>query len=78
MPGWDGSTKGLRRFDQLPAAARAYIARLEAVSGVRAAIVSTGSERDDTILRDDVMRIADLGLRILAAFTRRLLEILSH
>jgi adenylosuccinate synthase len=64
ISGWDAPTKGLRRFDQLPAAARKYIARLEEVSGVPAAIVSTGSERDDTILRDDVLRIADFGLRI--------------
>ena len=64
MPGWSAPTAGVRSFSQLPEAARRYIARLEEVSGVRAAIVSTGSERDDTILRDDVMRIADCGLRI--------------
>jgi adenylosuccinate synthase len=64
MPGWSAPTAGVRSFDRLPAAARNYIARLEQVSGVRAAIVSTGSERDDTILRDDVMKIADLGLRM--------------
>jgi adenylosuccinate synthase len=64
MPGWTGPTAGARSFDRLPVPARKYIARLEEVSGVRAAIVSTGSERDDTILRDDVLRIADLGLRI--------------
>jgi adenylosuccinate synthase len=64
MPGWTAPTAGVRSFDRLPAPARKYIARLEEVSGVRAAIVSTGSERDDTILRDDVLRIADLGLRI--------------
>jgi adenylosuccinate synthase len=64
ISGWDAPTKGLRSFDQLPAAARKYIARLEEVSGVPAAIVSTGSERDDTILRDDVLRIADFGLRM--------------
>jgi adenylosuccinate synthase len=58
MPGWTTPTAGLREFDRLPAAARAYIARLEDVSGVRAAIISTGSERGDTILRDDVMPIA--------------------
>jgi adenylosuccinate synthase len=51
MPGWSAPTKGLRRFDALPDAARRYIARLEEVSGVPAAIVSTGSERDDTIIR---------------------------
>ena len=57
MPGWDTPTKGARRFDQLPDAAKRYIAKLEAASGVRAAIVSTGSERDDTIFRSDVLRI---------------------
>jgi adenylosuccinate synthase len=64
MPGWSAPTAGVRTFDKLPEAARNYIARLEDVSGVRAAIVSTGSERDDTILRDDVLRIADFGMRI--------------
>ena len=59
MPGWSAPTAGVRAFEKLPEAARRYIARLEEVSGVRAAIVSTGSERDDTIFRDDVMRIAD-------------------
>jgi adenylosuccinate synthase len=66
MPGWAKPTKGLRRFSDLPEAARRYVARLEEVSGVPAAIISTGSERDDTIVREDIMklRIADLGLRI--------------
>jgi adenylosuccinate synthase len=64
MPGWSAPTKGARRFADLPENARRYIARLEEVSGVPAAIVSTGSERDDTIIRDDVMklRISDLNL----------------
>jgi adenylosuccinate synthase len=57
MPGWSAPTAGVRRFDQLPAEARKYIARLEEVSGVRAAIVSTGSERDDTIVRDEVLQL---------------------
>jgi adenylosuccinate synthase len=64
MPGWSTPTKGARTFDQLPEAARKYIARLEEVSGVRAVIVSTGSERDDTVVRDDKLRIAEFGLRI--------------
>ena len=64
MPGWTTPTAGVREFDRLPAAARRYVERLEEVSGVRAAIVSTGSERDDTIVRDDVLRIAEFGLRV--------------
>src|SRR5262249_41684144 len=63
MPGWSSPTAGVRSFARLPEAARRYIGRLEDVSGVRAAIISTGSERDDTILRDDVLQIADLRLQ---------------
>jgi adenylosuccinate synthase len=57
MPGWSAPTAGVRTFEQLPEAARKYIARLEEVSGVRAAIVSTGSERNDTIVRNEVLRL---------------------
>ncbi len=57
MPGWAAPTKGLRRFAELPDEARRYVARLEEVSGVPAAIVSTGSERDDTIIREDVVKL---------------------
>lgn len=66
LPGWSAPTKGVRRFEDLPEAARRYVARLEEVSGVQAAIISTGSERDDTIVRGDVLtlRIPDLGLRM--------------
>ena len=53
IPGWSTPTAGARRFDDLPAQARAYIARLEDITGVPAAIVSTGSAREDTIIRDD-------------------------
>jgi adenylosuccinate synthase len=65
MPGWSAPVRSARRWSDLPEAARRYIARLEEVSGVRAAIVSTGSERDDTILREDV--IADCGMSGLLA-----------
>jgi adenylosuccinate synthase len=50
MPGWERSA-GARAYGELPAAARAYVERLEEVAGVPAAIVSTGSDRDDTIVR---------------------------
>jgi adenylosuccinate synthase len=64
MPGWTSPTKGVRRFEDLPEAARRYIARLEQVSGVRAALVSTGSERDDTIYRTEILALADFRLQI--------------
>ena len=52
-PGWSAPTKGATRFDALPEPARNYIARLEEVSGVPIALVSTGSDREETIIRDD-------------------------
>jgi adenylosuccinate synthase len=51
MPGWKEPTRGARTFDELPREARRYIARLEEVSGVPIAIVSTGSDREETIIR---------------------------
>jgi adenylosuccinate synthase len=55
LPGWNAPTRGVRSYDQLPREARAYIARLEEITGVPAAIVSTGSGREETILRDGVL-----------------------
>jgi adenylosuccinate synthase len=52
-PGWRSPTRGATRFEDLPLEARRYIARLEEVSGVPIAIVSTGSDRAETIVRDD-------------------------
>jgi len=52
LPGWTAPTAGVRDFDRLPREARAYIARLEEITGVPAAIISTGSAREDTIIRD--------------------------
>jgi adenylosuccinate synthase len=51
LPGWRTPTAGVRDFDRLPAEARRYVARLEELAGVPAAIVSTGSDRRDTIVR---------------------------
>jgi adenylosuccinate synthase len=51
MPGWAAPTKGVTRLEQLPAEARRYIERLEEISGVECAIISTGSDRAETIVR---------------------------
>ncbi len=50
---WRGTTSGARTFGDLPANAQAYVRRLEALTGVPAALVSTGSDREETILRED-------------------------
>jgi adenylosuccinate synthase len=66
MPGWATPTRGVRRYGDLHDNARRYIARLEEVSGVPAAVVSTGSNRDETIVREDVLdsRLPNLRLPI--------------
>jgi len=51
LPGWSESTVGARSFDVLPKAARAYLDRLEHLVDVPIAMVSTGPDRDETILR---------------------------
>ena len=51
MPGWRDSTVGVTRFDDLPLAARNYLNRMEAVCGVPIDIVSTGADREHTIVR---------------------------
>jgi adenylosuccinate synthase len=53
LPGWSAPTKGATKIDQLPPEARRYIERLETVSGVPCAIISTGSDRSETIVRQD-------------------------
>jgi len=52
LPGWDATTAGVRRFDDLPVRAREYVARLEALTDTPVVIVSTGSDRADTIVRE--------------------------
>lgn len=51
MPGWNESIAGITSYKHLPANCRAYIERIEALIGVRAGLISTGPQRDQTILR---------------------------
>jgi adenylosuccinate synthase len=51
LPGWRESTVGATTFAALPASAQAYLTRIEALTGVPIAMVSTGADRTETILR---------------------------
>jgi len=51
VPGWSSPTKGITEFDRLPAEAQRYVRRLEEVTGVDCAIISTGSDRSETIVK---------------------------
>jgi adenylosuccinate synthase len=63
MPGWSAPTAGIRAYDALPKDAQRYVARLEELTGVPAAVLSTGSAREDTIIRGDSIAAAWFGGR---------------
>jgi adenylosuccinate synthase len=50
LPGWTERLGGARSFSELPAAARAYVRRVEEVAGVPVVCVSVGADRGETIL----------------------------
>jgi adenylosuccinate synthase len=50
MPGWTQSTVGVKSFDQLPEAARNYLRRMEAICEVPIDVISTGPDREETIV----------------------------
>jgi adenylosuccinate synthase len=49
MPGWKTTTSHARTFDDLPSAARAYLHRIEELTGVSIAYVSVGTKREQII-----------------------------
>lgn len=53
FPGWEEPTSGVRDWNKLPAAARAYLRAVEELSGCHLALVATGADRDDTIVLRD-------------------------
>ena len=50
LPGWKESTVGVKAYDALPATARAYLKRIEEVCAVPVDMISTGPDRDETIV----------------------------
>ncbi|MGC2517578.1 MAG: adenylosuccinate synthase [Burkholderiales bacterium] len=51
LRGWQESTLGVSEYGKLPAKARAYLERLQAICGVPVDMISTGPERDETIVQ---------------------------
>jgi adenylosuccinate synthase len=56
--GWTEDLTGCRRWEELPAAARQYVERVEALAGVPVDLISIGPNRDETIVRTDPFRPA--------------------
>lgn len=51
MPGWSESTVGATRAEELPSGARDYLSRIEELAGIPVDIISTGPDRDQTIIK---------------------------
>lgn len=50
MPGWKQTTIGIKKYEDLPKKARAYVEKLCKLCGVKPSIISTGPRRDETII----------------------------
>jgi adenylosuccinate synthase len=50
FPGWKESTVGIKSFDALPENARKYLKRLEELAGAPVVLISTGPDREETIV----------------------------
>jgi len=53
VPGWNSETFGMSSYEELPAKAKDYLAFLEQRTGVEIGCISTGPERNQTIVRRD-------------------------
>jgi len=50
IDGWNSPTRGITSYGDLPLNARKYLKRLEEIVGVNIDIISTGPERESTIV----------------------------
>ena len=56
MPGWWEDISHCQTFEELPAAAQAYVLRIEELAGAQVSCIGVGPGRDETIVRHDVLR----------------------
>ena len=52
LPGWKSTTSRITSFDDLPTAAKGYVRRVEELCGAPVALISTGPDRAETIIRE--------------------------
>lgn len=55
-PGWKGSVKEVRRYEDLPQEAKSYLQRIEELLGARITIVSVGPDREQTIMLENPVK----------------------
>jgi adenylosuccinate synthase len=57
MPGWDRPTASVRRYEDLPRAARDYVERIQELIGCPIDVISTGPHRDETVMVRQMMHV---------------------
>jgi adenylosuccinate synthase len=55
LPGWTEDITGARTFEDLPKAAREYVLALEELSGIRISAVGVGPDREEIVVRHDLL-----------------------
>jgi adenylosuccinate synthase len=50
LPGWDSPTAGIKKWSDLPKGAVRYLERISELAGAPISIISTGADRNDTIM----------------------------
>ena len=53
LPGWQETTAGIKKLEDLPANARAYLDKIEEICDIRIDVVSTGPDREHTVMVND-------------------------
>lgn len=56
MEGWKEDITGVRDFNDLPEAAKAYVRKIEEITGVKVGIISVGPDRTQTIIIDEKLK----------------------
>ncbi len=60
LPGWHENLQSVRRFEDLPAAARAYVSRVESLLGVDVTLAGVGPDRAQVLIRGPLADVIDL------------------
>ncbi|HEV7710019.1 MAG TPA: adenylosuccinate synthetase, partial [Asanoa sp.] len=56
--GWWEDISKVRSFDELPAAARSYVERIEELCGTRVSVIGVGPGREENVVRHELLRVA--------------------
>ena len=56
MEGWKEDITGCRSWDELPEAAKAYVRKIEELTGTEVGIISVGPDRSQTIMISDALK----------------------